>query len=342
MTAFRLHAVFLPSLAIVGTIAASDVAHSDPCHYPAFDSYYAERHECESVPSTTAALAQTMQLAGEGLVQQQLSFGSPGTFVGPTGRLRRTSHDGLRVNGIARRASEFEVDEGSVFANGSYDIPGTVLGGRGRISGLVGYTRLEHEDIVIRTDIDSVVYGGSYLWSSGQFYAMTLVIGLSGEAEGSDGLDRFDYDVHGFFTNAVAGYTFNLAGATKLDVRAGVGYYDMKATSFVLPRFTSEAMGGFSEAWNASITGTLFTLIETGGGTMRPYILASYKNVFDEEIRATGALEASFTQADDYGKAEVGFDYATGLVTYGAAAYTEFSADENTFGARLGISVKLQ
>lgn len=343
MTAHRFQSILISStLASLWIMTAPDIARSAPCYYEDSGSYYPERVECESTASATSSLGQTLQSLGESFVQQQLSFGALGAFAGPTGRLRHTAHDGLRVKGINRRTSEFEVDEGSVFANGSYDLPGTVFGGRVRVSGLVGYTRLEQEDNVIKTEIDSAIYGGSYLWSKGQFYTMALVIGLHGEAHGSDGLDAFDHDVHGYFANAVAGYTFDLMGGTRFDLRAGLGRYDVETGSFVIERFTGEAMKGFSDASHASLTGTLFTLIETGGGTMRPYVLASYKNVFGETIRTVGALDASFSQADDYGKVEFGFDYGAGRVTYGGAAYTEFSADETTFGARLGLSVKLQ
>ena len=81
---------------------------------------------------------------------------------------------------------------------------------------------------------------------------------------------------------------------------------------------------------------------EVGGGTMRPYLLASYKTAFDEDIDVRGDAAQSLEQATDYGRAELGFDYVEGAMSYGAAGYGEFSADETTFGLRLGASIKLQ
>jgi hypothetical protein len=170
---------------------------------------------------------------------------------------------------------------------------------------------------------------------------MTLIIGVSGDAETTNGGGDYDYGISGYFTNSVMGYTFSLPGTWKFDVRGNLGHYDVKGDTFTIPGTTAR-IRGVSEAWNAGITGTLFTLVDVGGGVMRPYVLASYKNVFDEDIEVEGDFEASFEQANDFGKVELGFDYVQGSVTYGAAAYTEFSADENTLGARLGVSVKLQ
>jgi hypothetical protein len=138
------------------------------------------------------------------------------------------------------------------------------------------------------------------------------------------------------------GYTFDWPGnGWRFDLRGGIGHYDVHTSTFAFANNLG-FMKGSSEAWNASITGTFFTLIEVGGGTMRPYILASYKNVFDEDIEIKGDLIGEFEQADDFGKVELGFDYVQGILTYGLAGYTEFSADESTIGGRLGVSVKLQ
>lgn len=305
---------------------------------------YPEAYECDAVGPSTAALGSMLSSIGDSVINQQINFGGFANFVTPTGKLRHTSHDGLEIEGTGgARTAAFDIDEGSVFANASYDLPGTWFGGKIRVSGLAGYDRLQQDAVngAFHTDIDAFIYGGSYLWTKGSFYSLSLIIGLSGEADGSAGGSAFDYDVSGYFTNSLYGYTFDLRDGWKFDTRVNIGHYDVDTDRFEVAG-GGTFIKGVSESWNAGITGTLFTILEVEGGVMRPYILAAYKNVFDEDIDIKGDLTASFDQADNYGKVELGFDYVAGMVTYGAAAYTEFSADENTVGARLGVSVKLQ
>lgn len=307
--------------------------------------------ECHESAGGVSAVGGTLAAVGEGFVQQQLNVAAGiAAFAAPTGRLRHTDHDGLREKATGATTPAFEVDEGSVFANVSYDLPGTYFGGRVRVNALAGYNRLsqDFDAAGAKTDIDAFIYGGSYLWSQGSFYSMTLIIGVSGEADattpgGVAGGGTYDYDVSGYFTNSVIGNTFDFpGGGWRFDVRGALGHYDVDTNRF---QFANGAgnLKGVAEAWSASITGTLFTLVEVGGGTMRPYFLASYKNVFDEEIEVKGNLvQADFEQADDYGRLELGFDFVQGALTFGAATYTEFSEDEETIGGRLGVSLKLQ
>jgi hypothetical protein len=336
--------------------AALAQALPSPCYYTALDtdplspthgeeipySYYSE---CGEAAPAVAAVGSNLAGIGDAMVQQQLNFGGGGVgaFASPTGRLRHSSHDGLRETTTGATTGKFETDEGSVFANGSYDLPGTWFGGNVRVSGLLGYDRLSQDAQLgtFKTEIDSFVYGGSYLWSKGSFYSMSLIIGLSGEADTSNAGGTYSYDLSGYFTNSVMGYTFNNTGSWKFDLRGSLGHYDVSGDSFLMPG-TALRIKGESEAWNAAITATFFTLVEHNGGTMRPYFLASYKNVFDEDIEVKGDFTASFEQADDFGKLEIGFDYVSGRVTYGVAGYTEFSEDEHTVGARLGASFKFQ
>jgi hypothetical protein len=266
-----------------------------------------------------------------------------GMYVGPTGRLRHTEHDGLRDTATGARGSAFDVDEASVFANASYDLPGTTFGGNLRIAGLAGYGYLRQEFNLpgsVETDVDMAIYGGSALWSSGSFYTLSQIIGLNGEADGRDADGAYAYDVSGYFTNSVIGNTFDLAGAWKFDLRGGVGHYDVATDHFALAG--GDTVKASAEAWTGTLTGTLFTLAEVGGGTLRPYLLAAYKTAFDEDIDVRGDVAQSLEQATDYGRAELGFDYVQGAMSYGAAGYGEFSADETTFGLRLGASIKLQ
>jgi hypothetical protein len=312
------------------------------------DEFYTE---CGESAKGVAAVGHTLGAIGDSYLQQQINGrGAAGTsglgvFVGPTGKLRTTDHDGLREKNSGLKTGSFEVDEGSVFGNVSYDIPGTVFGGKVRVSALAGYVTLDQEagddaTSPSKTEIDGFMYGGSYLWSQGSFYTMSVIIGLTSEADTVNIGGSYSYDIDGYYSNSVVGNTFD-AGPLKFDLRGGVGYYDLDGGSFIVP-LTTTLFNADAAAWNASLTGTLFSIIELeGGGVMRPYILAAYKHVFDEEIDVKGAGgPVSYEQAEDYGKVELGADLVQGAMTFGGAAYTEFSADENTFGGRLGVSVK--
>lgn len=297
------------------------------------------------VPAVSiSTIGQFLDGASETLIGQQLHFGTAfGAFVEPTGRLRHTDHDGLRDSASGARGTAFEVDEASVYASASYDLPGTYFGGRVRVNGLAGYGHLTQDSVLpggFKAAVDFAVYGASYLWSSGSFYTLSQIIGLSGDADARDANGRYGFDVAGYVTNSVVGNTFDAPGSWKFDLRGGIGHYDVSSDRFLVPGTAQSTKAG-AEAWNATLTGTLFTLIDLDGGVIRPYLLGSYKHVFDEDITTSGALPASFEQAEDYGRAEVGFDYVQGAMTYGAAGYTEFSADQETYGLRLGASVKL-
>lgn len=339
----------------VGIFGGSNAAHAqvqcfnDPLS--PFPYYYG----CEEGAASTSGVGQSLQGIGESFVQQQLSTVPVG--ASPTGRLRHTSHDGMRDKISGTRRLGYEIDEGSVFGNVMYDLPGTYFGGKVRINGLIGYGWLDQKGDNVpgapgvptfSSNINSLFYGGSYMWSQGSFYTMSMIIGVSGDVDGIGvGGASYAHDLSGYFTNSVVGYTFQLPGPYKFDLRGSLGHYDVSSDRFRAP--DNQAVGlnpmikSSSEAWSGSITGTLFTLVEIdGGGVMRPYILGSYKNVFDEDIEIKGDFVGSFDQANNYGKVELGFDYVAGMMTYGAAVYTELSADESTIGARLGASIKLQ
>lgn len=334
----------LGAATVMMTAAFASPAQSDPCIFDAGGGYYlSERSECDATANAVSGGGRSIEALGESVIQQQLMFGGVGGFAGPTGRVRHTKHDGLVESATGHRLAASESDEASVFANASFDLPGTVFGGQVRISGLIGGNWLSQETSFSDSQIDAIVYGGSYLWSYGSLYAMTLVIGLSGEVDNRTYGDRYNYDIAGYVANSVVGYTFRMPENLSFDLRGSVGRYDVSGDSYVLAQFGGGRLGGAADAWNAALTGTLFTIVEIeGGGVIRPYVAATYKNVFDEDIELRGALTASLEQADDYGKVELGYDYVQGLMTLGAAAYTEFSADEHTFGARIAMSVKLQ
>lgn len=309
------------------------------------DRYVPCEESTETPVNSTNATQSSINNVTEVFTQQQINTAQGLAIAGgPTGKLRHTSHDGLVNKATGERLESFDIDEGSVFANGSYDVPGTVMGGKVRISVLVGYDEVQQDSASASSETSSVFYGGSWLWSYNTLYTSTLIVGINGELDGRAGGNNFSYDVDGYISNSVIGNTFDL-GQVKFDLRGGLGSSNIDGGRFALgDGFTSTDYSN----WNASVTGTLFTIVNlSGGGVMRPYVLASYKRVFDEDIElnlqsAAASLTLQYEQAQDFGKGEIGFDVVDGQFTYGAAVYTEFSSDEETIGGRLGISVKLQ
>ena len=57
------------------------------------------------------------------------------------------------------------------------------------------------------------------------------------------------------------------------------------------------------------------------------------------EDRLSGLVH--YDQAHTYGGVDLGATYTLGKMTLGAAAYYDMSADDRTFGGRLGASWKL-
>lgn len=324
---------------------APGAAHAQlgPCYeYETSPGVFIDYHQCGDAANAVTQLGNSLSGIGDALVNQQLNVGAFAAFASPTGRLRHTNHDGLSIKG-GGTTGEFETDEGSVFGNASYDLPGTYFGGKVRVSGLLGFDGLtqDNEAKTFKNEIDAFIYGGSYLWSKGNFYSMSLIIGLSGDADGQDAAGKYNYDVSGYFSNSVMGYTWDMAGGWKFDARVNLGSYDIDGDSFTIPT-TATRINGHAEGWNAGIKGTVFTIIEMDGGVARPYLAAAYKNVFSEDIEVRGDFTADFDQDDNYGLLEAGYDFVQGPWTYGAAIYTEFSGDQDTVGGRLGVSLKLQ
>jgi hypothetical protein len=315
-----------------------------PCYqYEVSPGIFIDYHECDQAANVATQLGSSLAGIGDALVNQQLNVGGFAAFVAPTGRLRHTNHDGLTIKGGGGTTPAFETDEGSVFGNASYDLPGTYFGGKVRVSGLLGFDGLTQDDEAktFKNEIDAFIYGGSYLWSKGNFYSMSLIIGLTGEADGQNAGGKYNYDVDGYYTNSVMGYTFDMAGGWKFDARVNLGSYDVDGDRFTIPG-TATTINGHAEGWNAGIKGTVFTIMEMGGGVARPYLAAGYKNVFSEDIEVRGSFTADFEQDNNYGLVEAGYDFVQGPWTYGAAIYTEFSGDQDTVGGRLGVSLKLQ
>ncbi|MGQ0673008.1 MAG: hypothetical protein ACT4N2_09045 [Hyphomicrobium sp.] len=316
--------------------------------------------ECQIGPSGINAVRESVRSAADSYIQSQLNTTfAPGMSLGPTGRVRYISHDGLVERSSGIRGDGFETEEGSVFANVNYDVPGSVMGGRLRFGLLVGYDSMRVDMdagpqgagsyTASKTEFDTLFYGGSYTWSMGNFYSLTLLIGLNGEAENTTAsaidasIRKTSTDIDGYISNNVIGYVFDLAGGFKFDLRGGLGSSKASTDAAFSPVFLANISAGSSQ-WNGSITTNFYTVMNlSNGSVMRPYVLATYRHIFDEEIELTGLAETvHFSQADDYGRVEFGADVVQGAFTFGGAVYTESSADEDTIGLRLGASVKFQ
>jgi hypothetical protein len=331
------------TIAVVVLTPGAAHAQLGPCYgYEVSPGIFIDYHECDQTANVATQLGSSLSGIGDAMVNQQLNVGAFAAFAAPTGRLRHTNHDGLKING-GGTTPEFETDEASFFGNASYDLPGTWFGGKVRVSGLLGYNTLTQDDEAktFKNEIDAFIYGGSYLWSKGNFYSMSLIIGLSGDADGQNAGGSYDYDISGYYSNSVMGYTWDMAGGWKFDARVNLGSYDIDGDRFTLPG-TANTIKGHAEGWNAGIKGTVFTIIEMNGGVARPYLAAGYKNVFSEDIEVRGDFTADFDQDNNYGLLEAGYDFVQGPWTYGAAIYTEFSGDQDTVGGRVGVSLKLQ
>lgn len=335
-------ALLVSTLAMPGAAQAQDYHECDvdPDFGPIYTSYGCGE-TAQNLTGTTASMA----AAADALMNQQLNFGNFSAFVAPTGRVRHTIHNGLIDEANGTTSGEFEVDEASFFGNASYDLPGTYFGGKVRVSGLVGWTGMtvDNEIKSFKTETDSIIFGGSYLWSQGNFYTLSTIIGLSGEVDGqttAPAVGTYDFGISGYFTNSVYGYTFDMAGGMKFDLRGNISSYDVDGDSFTLPG--TGVISGSANGWAAGLTGTIFTIMEMDSGVARPYLSAQFKQTLDEDIEIRGDATVNFDQDDSYGKLEGGYDFVSGPWTFGAAAYTEFSGDQYTVGGRMGVSVKLQ
>ena len=140
-----------------------------------------------------AANAATGQSLRDAVEQQQSGLlgtygvgGGAGAGASPSGRLRGSDHDALQV---ANPDNNFAWDtkEASVFATGVYTLPGTVLGGQMKVSIFGGHNWLSLEmkdgggntldaNQFGKARNESVLVGGTALWSQGNMYALATVV----------------------------------------------------------------------------------------------------------------------------------------------------------------------
>jgi outer membrane immunogenic protein len=305
--------------------------------------------------------------------------GGVGLNTFSTGRLRSSDHDALSVppgGDPGNGPFPYRTSEVSAFSNIVVAMPGTVLGGQLKLSGFVGsnavYLQLKSDSVNIldpdqdgRARNESLIFGGTALWSKQNTYALATLVGTVGQSTLKDSVDdcykasdgypadfchhnRYSFNTAGLISTLTAGQVFDLGGKSgpKLDVRGSVGY-------------THNAGDTFTNVFTDTQRYTLSTFTGTGGVTLftnmvlqdksllRPYIQAyvrqewGYDNKLNFNIAGVGPGTVQYDQAHLYGGLDGGVAYVQGNTTFGASLYYEGSGSERTLGGRLGVSQKL-
>ena len=297
-----------------------------------------------------------------------------GAGASPTGRLRASDHDALKVTAADNFA--WDTREGSVFGTGVYTLPGTVLGGNVKVSLFGGHNWLALElkdggggtglsiDQYGKARNESVIVGGTALWSQKNTYALATLVGMWGETSLTDSIDdcghgapddcvthKYKFNTSGFISTGTVGQVFPLsksASGPMLDLRGSVSYTQNIGESFL--NYTGDTQKYKYMTWTGTGGVTLFSNIALqNSALLRPYIQGyirqefGYSNKLVAEENGGGPLSGirHYDQAHTYGGVDVGATYALGNMTLGAAAYYDISADDRTFGGRLGASWKL-
>ena len=339
-----------------------------------------------------AANAATGQSLRDAVEQQQSEFlgtygvgggtsGSIGAGASPTGRLRSSDHDALKLQSPPDDGNfAWKTKEGSVFGTGVYTLPGTVLGGQMKVSIFGGNNWLSLElkegggntfsaDQFGKARNESVIVGGTALWSQKNTYVLTSIVGMWGDTSLTDSIDdcglggppdcavhRYNYNTSGFIGTLTAGQVFPLSKSPSgpmLDLRGSISYTQNIGDSFLqdnalLPDVHHLQKYKFS-VWTATAGVTLYNNITLqNSALLRPYIQGyvrqeiAYRNKLYADLEGPTPPDlVHWDQAHTYGGVDVGATYALGNMTLGAAAYLDGSADERTFGGRLGASWKL-
>jgi hypothetical protein len=341
--------------------------------------------------ATGASLLDAVEQQQNELIQSSgvgSSSGGVGAAIGagasPTGRLRSSDHDVLKVADPTDNFA-WSTKEASVFGTGVYTLPGTVLGGQMKVSIFGGHNWLSLEmknggGAIAPLDADqfgkarneSVIVGGTALWSQKNTYALATFVGMWGDTSLTDSIDdcgvlpapntcaihKYNFNTSGFIGTLTAGQVFPLSKSgtgPMLDLRGSVSYTQSMSDPFLNTHFDlvnnsrQEQTYKFS-TWTATAAATLFSNITLqNSALLRPYIQGyvrqeiGYNNkllVIDQDPTVDPVM-VHFDQAHTYGGVDVGATYTLGNMTLGAAAYFDGSADERTFGGRLGASWKL-
>lgn len=294
-----------------------------------------------------------------------------GAGASPSGRLRRSDHDALRVQSVDENNYAWDTREASVFGTGSYTVPGVVLGGQVRFSVFAGHNWLSLDmkngggNILDTANgqfgearNQSAIVGGTMLWSQGSTYALTTVVGMWGDTSLRDAIDfcngpglgcplrRYSYDTRGFLGSLTVGQVLPISSSPsgpKLDVRA-VGSY-VRNVGDTFANFQDDEQTWTFSTWTLTGSATLFANIALqNSAILRPYVQGylrqemDYRNKLRFELNTGETGTVQFDQAHLYGGVDAGLSYVLGKMTLGAAVYYEGSGDERTLGGRVGMS----
>ena len=307
-----------------------------------------------------------------------------GAGASPTGRLRSSSHDALKLqNPPDENNYAWKTKEASVFGTGVYTLPGTVLGGQMKVSIFGGQNWLSLEmkngggnfldadnNQFGKARNESILFGGTALWSQNNTYIVGTMVGMWGQTSLTDAVDfcnesppagpggcparHYSYDTSGFTGSLTAGQVFPLsksASGPMLDLRAAVGYTQNTGESFF--NFEGDEQKYKFSTWTLTGSATLFwNITQSNAALLRPYIQGYVRQEigYNNKLHFTIAFPdpgdpksglVHWDQAHTYGGVDLGATYTLGKMTLGAAAYYDMSADDRTFGGRLGASWKL-
>lgn len=328
--------------------------------------------------AANTATGQSLRDAVEQIQQEIIDrevFGEAGAFLGagaaPGGRLRGSRHDALEVSGPDTENFAWSTREASAFATGSYTMPGVVMGGQLKLSIFGGYNWLSlkmkngggntlstADGQFGEAENESGIVGAIALWSRKNTYLTAAVVGMWGETTLTDAIDfcgppciarRYQFDTAGFVTSATAGQVFALSGSPAgpmLDLRGSLGYTQNTGDTFA--NFQGDEQTWTFSTWTLTGSATLFANVPLqNASVLRPYVQAyvrqelDYRNKLHFHLNNGEVGNVYYDQAHTYGGADLGLTYAIGKMTLGAALYYEASADDRTFGGRVGASWKL-
>ena len=304
--------------------------------------------------------------------------GAIGASVVPTGRLRSSDHDMLKLSGPPDPNNphfSWDTREASVFANVVATVPGTVLGGQVKVSGFVGHNWLSLDIKSNSTfqldpaqfgsaENQSLLFGGTVLWAKANSYAMATVVGFIGQTTLNDSIDdcanpntcafqKYKFDTAGFVGMGTVGQVFQLSSSASgpmLDLRGSASYTANFSDPFLNVHVFDP--GGVEQkytfsTWALTGSATVFSNISLQNSALfRPYVQAYVRQEvgYNNRLRFvdTGVPGiVHYDQAHTYGGVDLGATYTLGNMTMGAAIYYDASADDRTLGGRLGASWKL-
>lgn len=300
--------------------------------------------------------------------------GALGAGASPSGRMRGSDHDALRLQSPDPNNYAWDTREASAFGSGTYAMPGTMLGGQVKLSFFAGYNWLSLDlknggGNILDTDNgqfgkarnESGLVGGSLLWAQGNTYALASIVGMWGETKLSDAVDfctgpglgcplrRYNFDTRGFTGSLTAGHVISLSPSPtgpKLDLRGVTGYTRNAGDTFA--NFQGDEQTWTFSTWTLTGAATLFAnLPMENAAVVRPYIQGYVRQELDYRNKLRFAMHdgetgtVNFDQAHLYGGVDAGVTYALGSMSIGAAIYYEASGDERTLGGRVGMSWKL-